>query len=128
MKAATVSATLLCSAEEGCAGSPRRSGRVNDWPVVRFMEVLRAHFPELRERYKVSWLGMFGSYVRNEQHKRSDLDVLVEFSETPGLLRYIELEQYLSKLLRAKVDLVMKDALRLDRRISRRILAEVLSI
>lgn len=99
-----------------------------DWPVVRYMSILREHFPELQEQYKVSWLGVFGSYVRNEQRKRSDLDVLIEFSETPSLIDLVELQYYLSKLLRVKVDLVMKDALRPDRQISQRILAEVVPI
>jgi len=61
-----------------------------------FIRILRQHLPEIREKYSVSYLGVFGSYVRGEQTSESDLDVLVEFDETPGLLKYIELEYYLS--------------------------------
>ncbi|MBI3913583.1 MAG: nucleotidyltransferase domain-containing protein [Chloroflexi bacterium] len=45
---------------------------------------MRAHLPALRERYAVTSLGVFGSYVRGEQKKRSDLDVLVEFDRAPA--------------------------------------------
>jgi len=91
-----------------------------------FMELLRQHLPELRERYSVSYLGIFGSYVRGEQTKDSDLDVLVQFDNKPGLLKYIELENYLSDLLGVKVDLVMKSALKPN--IGKRILNEVVAL
>jgi hypothetical protein len=50
----------------------------------------------LRERYKVRELGVFGSYVRQEQTETSDVDILVEFFETPSLLKFLNLENYLS--------------------------------
>ncbi len=77
----------------------------------------------LQERYKVRELGVFGSYVRQEQTETSDVDVLVEFSETPSLLKFVNLENYLSDNLGAKVDLVHKAGLK--PRIGERILAEV---
>ena len=52
--------------------------------------------------------------------------MLVEFYETPGLLRFIAMENYLSDLLGVKVDLVMKDALKPA--IGKRILAEVVPV
>ncbi len=78
----------------------------------------------LQERYKVSELGIFGSYVRQEQTENSDVDVLVEFSETPSLLKFVNLENYLSDNLGVKVDLVHKKGLK--PRIGERILAEVI--
>lgn len=75
-------------------------------------KILREHKEELRERFKVREIGIFGSYVRGEQSKVSDIDILVEFYETPSLFEFIELEMYLSKLLGVKVDLVMKKALK----------------
>jgi len=50
----------------------------------------------------------------------------VEFRETPGLLKFIELENYLTDILGVKVDLVMRDALK--PRIGQRILEEVESV
>ena len=66
----------------------------------------------LAERYSVERLEIFGSYVRSEQKKDSDLDVLITFKEDPSLLTYIAIENYLSDLLGIKVDLVMKDSLK----------------
>ncbi|MEO0376707.1 MAG: nucleotidyltransferase family protein [Cyanobacteria bacterium P01_A01_bin.17] len=79
--------------------------------------------PLLRERYGVQELGIFGSYIRQEQTEASDLDVLVEFSEVPSLLKFINLENYLSDQLGTKVDLVHKSGLK--PRLGERILAEV---
>ncbi|MGB3294476.1 MAG: nucleotidyltransferase family protein [Phormidesmis sp.] len=80
--------------------------------------------PALKERYSVKELGIFGSYVRQEQTEASDVDVLVEFSEVPGLLKFIDLENYLSDHLGVKVDLVHKKGLK--PRIGKQILAEVI--
>ena len=70
--------------------------------------------PVLKERYQVETIGFFGSYARGEQNKKSDVDVLVEFSQpnTIDLFDFIELEEFLSKQLGIKVDLVTKSALK----------------
>ncbi len=60
----------------------------------------------LRREYRIGSLWLFGSYVRGEQHKRSDLDILVEFEEVPTLPKFISLERRLSELTGIKVDLV----------------------
>ena len=80
--------------------------------TASFLNILRKHSKEIEKMYKVSYLGIFGSYVREEQTEASDIDMLVEFSETPSLIRFIQLENYLSEFLGVKVDLVMKSALR----------------
>ncbi|MEL7665796.1 MAG: nucleotidyltransferase family protein [Methanosarcina mazei] len=87
------------------------------------MKILRQHLPELKEKYSVNYLGVFGSYIRGEQTEDSDLDILVQFDKKPGLFKYIELEDHLSELLGVKVDLVMKSALKPN--IGKRILSEV---
>jgi len=79
--------------------------------------------PELKSGFQVKEIGIFGSYIRNEQNKNSDLDVLVEFEEEPGLFKFMELENYLKTILRVKVDLVMKNALKPQ--IGRHVLNEV---
>jgi len=75
-------------------------------------EILRLHKGELRERFKVKAIGVFGSYVRGMQRSGSDVDVLVEFEEPVGLFDFMDLEEYLSGLLGVKVDLVSKKALK----------------
>jgi hypothetical protein len=74
--------------------------------------ILQQHKEELRAKYKVREIGVFGSYVRGQQKKQSDIDILVEFEVVPGLLKFIELEDYLSELLGIKVDLVRKSSIR----------------
>ena len=50
--------------------------------------------------------------MRDEQKKRSDINILVEFDEVPDLFEFIALERYLQRLLKKKVDLVRKKAIR----------------
>ena len=68
----------------------------------------------MSRKYRINEIGIFGSIVRGEQKKRSDIDILVEFDEEniPGLLKFIEMERYLEKILRKKVDLVRKGGIR----------------
>lgn len=99
--------------------------------MKKFEEIrnaLAARRDELRQKYKVKEIGIFGSYVRGEQKKRSDVDILIEFEESANLslLDFIGLETYLSKVLGVKVDLVEKHALK--PRIGKRILEEVKDI
>jgi predicted nucleotidyltransferase len=78
----------------------------------KLKDILVEYKQQLKDRCKVEEIGIFGSYVRKEQKKRSDLDVLVSFSETIDLFMFVELENYLSDILGVKVDLVMKDSLK----------------
>jgi len=80
--------------------------------LQKFMETLRKNLPYLAEEYHVATLEIFGSYVRREQRKGSDLDILVTFSKPPSLLKFARLENYLSDNLGVKVDLVMQDSLK----------------
>ncbi len=94
--------------------------------IDELRRILLQHLPLLRERYGVESLGLFGSYVRGEASPKSDLDLLVRFHQTPGLIRFVELENYLSDLLGLRVDLVMAEALKPN--IGQRVLAEVESL
>ncbi len=79
--------------------------------LEKILEILRQQIPMLTERYNVQTLEIiFGSYVRSEQKKDSDLDVLITFKEDPSLLTYIAIENYLSDLLGINVE--MKDSLK----------------
>ena len=76
------------------------------------LRVLRRHEVEIRARYAVQGLGLFGSVVRGEATAGSDLDLLVEFEHPPTLFEFVRLQQHLSELLGLPVDLVMKSALK----------------
>jgi hypothetical protein len=97
-----------------------------DWPVTSYIEQLRKHREKLVAHYRIDFIGVFGSYIRNEQTEHSDLDVLVSFSKTPTLFTLVDLEDELSKLLGVPVDLVVKTDLK--RRIGQRILQEVIEL
>ena len=66
----------------------------------------------LSEKYKINRLGIFGSYVRGEQKKESDLDVLIDYEEVPSLITLIELENHLSNVLGLNVDLVTRKGIK----------------
>ena len=94
--------------------------------VDEIKETLKKHKGELRQRFRVKEIGVFGSYVKGEQKKKSDIDILVEFEEPIGLFAFMDLEENLSTLLGTKVDLVSKKALK--PRIGEHILKEVVYI
>jgi Predicted nucleotidyltransferases len=82
--------------------------------------------PELRKRYGVTEIGVFGSYVRGEQKSDSDVDVYVDYKEIPSLLDIVDLENYLSDELKEKVDLVPRECIRPE--LEKYILPEVVKI
>lgn len=88
--------------------------KLKDKDIKDIEETLRAFKPYLVGKYKVKEIGIFGSYVRGEQKKKSDLDILVEFEEDAklSLLDVVGLQNELSGLLGVKVDLVEKKTLK----------------
>jgi predicted nucleotidyltransferase len=94
--------------------------------IERIISEIRENMPYLREQYNVKSLGVFGSYVRGEEKKRSDVDILVEFEEPVTLLEFLALERRLNEFIGKKVDLVMKTALK--PKIGERILEEVVYV
>jgi len=73
---------------------------------------LREMKPSLRGRYGVTEIGVFGSYVREEQDEDSDIDIVVEFEDPIGLIDFLRLENELADHFEADVDLVTKKSLR----------------
>lgn len=82
--------------------------------VAEIICILKKHEKELNRRFGVKRIGIFGSYIRNEDRGESDLDILIEFEQDGdiGLLKFVEIENYLSDLLGVKVDLVEKSTLK----------------
>ena len=73
---------------------------------------LEGGMEELKTYYKVKRIGFFGSIVRNDFTAKSDIDIVVEFSEPVGFFKFAQLERFLSKLLGFRVDLVTKNAIK----------------
>jgi len=72
-------------------------------------------------------VGIFGSFARGDNKKGSDIDLLVEFKESPSLLTLIKLENDLSEILGIKVDLVTTGALK-NKRIKKSIKKDLINI
>lgn len=68
----------------------------------------RTVIKDVLEKYNPSYVGIFGSYARNEDNPKSDLDILIDFRQQIDLLELIGMEQQLTQLLGIKVDLVTK--------------------
>ncbi len=96
--------------------------------ISKIKKILEEHKEELKEKYGVKEIGIFGSFVREEQKESSDVDILVEFYPDAeiDLISFVELEDYLSNLIGIKVDLVMKSALK--PRIGKHILKELVHV
>ena len=78
---------------------------------AEIMQKLQALMPELREKYGVEKIGLFGSFSRDEGSENSDIDLLVSFSRPVGW-GYNSLSLYLEELFGRKVDLVTIRAIR----------------
>ena len=73
---------------------------------------LEAQAPAIRTQFGVKRIGIFGSFARNEQTRKSDVDVLVDFA--PGnatLHNFVSLCDYLEALFRRKVDLLTEPSI-----------------
>ncbi len=83
-------------------------------PLTReaVLRLLAQHREELRRRFRVKSLALFGSVARNEAGPESDVDILVTFEGSVGLFAFVQLKMYLESVLEHPVDLVTWDALR----------------
>ncbi len=72
---------------------------------------LRELKPFLHQKYFVEKIGYFGSYARNEQNEKSDIDILVSFQKPIGW-EFFDLQEFLERELGIKVDLVSEKALK----------------
>lgn len=66
----------------------------------------------LKKEYLVNNIMLFGSYAKNQQTSESDIDLLVDFINTIDIFKFIDLEEYLSKLFNKKVDLGTPNSLK----------------
>lgn len=60
----------------------------------------------------ITYLGLFGSYARGEERKDSDIDILVDFSETKSLFEIADTQIFLEENTGKSVDLVLKDCIK----------------
>jgi predicted nucleotidyltransferase len=67
--------------------------------------------PELKEKYFVNTIGLFGSVVRDDFNEKSDIDIIVDFSKPIGI-EFIDLADYIESKLCKKVDLVSRNGVK----------------
>ena len=93
----------------------------NKEEILRNLKMLKE---EIKIKYRVKSIGIFGSYINNKQTDDSDIDFLVEFEENADLFHYIGLSLFLEQRFNKKVDVVSKPALKEELR--KNILQEVI--
>jgi len=90
------------------------------------LEILSSHLEEIRQKFDVTSLALFGSVARGQAGAESDLDILVEYAKTPGLFGFLDLKEYLEDLFSRPVDLVTVNALK--KQLREKILAEAVRV
>ncbi|MCD6489194.1 MAG: nucleotidyltransferase family protein [Thermodesulfobacterium sp.] len=97
---------------------------------IKNLEEIKEKLQKLRdlikERYKAEVIGIFGSYVRGEQRKESDIDILVKFYRGATLFELVGLSLFLEEEIGIKVDIVPYDAVRKE--IKEKVLSEVVCL
>lgn len=78
----------------------------------KILKILKQLNNEVKKKYKAKIKGVFGSYVRGEEQKGSDLDILVEFEPDADLIHFVGLSFFLEEKLGIKVDVVPYDTIR----------------
>jgi len=111
--------------ERGLRLGENRNGQRSDMKRDQVLAILSAHRDDLRLRYGVKSIAVFGSVARDEAGPESDVDLLVEFDRPIGL-RFFDLIDHLEKLLSCGVDLGTPQSLK--PRIRDRVLAEAVNV
>ncbi|MCP5103788.1 MAG: nucleotidyltransferase family protein [bacterium] len=85
----------------------------HDSELEKIMALLKGRKAFLESKYKIKEIGIFGSFVREEQNRGSDLDILVKYrDDSIDIFDFLELKEYLSELVGIEVDLVMQEGLK----------------
>lgn len=77
----------------------------------QILDKLREELPNLKNRFSVKRIGVFGSYAEKKQVPESDIDIIVEFEKPIGL-SFMDLIEYLENLFRKKVDILTSAGLK----------------
>lgn len=83
---------------------------------TRILNILKEIKKEIKLKFKVKSIGLFGSYVKDLQNESSDIDFLVEFEKSADLFHYMGLILFLEEKFKRKVDVISKPAIKEDLR------------
>lgn len=77
------------------------------------IKILRQNYKVISNTYGVVSIAVFGSYAKNKQKKRSDIDIFVELKEKYKTFdNFMELKFFLEKIVGRKIDLLIKESIR----------------
>ena len=79
--------------------------------MIKIFSAKRKEIENYCKKNGISYLGLFGSYVRGDFRKDSDIDLLVRVKRNATLLDLVRMERELAKILGKKVDLLTKNSL-----------------
>lgn len=76
------------------------------------LKKLETHLPEIRERFGIETIGIFGSVARGEDSPDSDVDIIITFQkERVSFANLVYLGDYLETLFERNVDLLTEDGI-----------------
>lgn len=79
--------------------------------LAAIKQILTQLKPELKQKYFVNTIGLFGSIVRDDFTEKSDVDIIVDFTRPIGI-EFIDLADYIERKLSKKVDLVSRNGVK----------------
>ena len=75
------------------------------YSIEEIKEIINSHKDFFENKYCVENFLLFGSYAKNQQTADSDIDLLVNFKQPIDMFDFIDLQEFLSKIFRKKIDL-----------------------
>lgn len=80
--------------------------------INEIIDSIKSVKPMLYSDCSIKEIGVFGSYSRNDQNENSDIDILIDIEKEIGLLRFIQIENYLKNIVGDNAEVVLKSDLR----------------
>ena len=78
----------------------------------KIIKIINKHIFFIKKNFDVKTLYLFGSYVRDEQTEKSDIDILVEFNHKYDFLNELDLQTYLYKVFKKNIGICEKNHIR----------------
>ena len=75
------------------------------------INILRGKKDELKKKYPISEIALFGSYARGDYDEKSDIDILVDFDRNVGI-EFISLAHDLEDIFQRNIDLVSRKGIK----------------
>ena len=75
------------------------------YTIDEIKEILQNNKTYLEEKFFVEKFFLFGSYAKNQQTAKSDIDLLVSFKQPVDFIAFVDLQDFISELFKKKIDL-----------------------